>query len=131
MPRNVVKLQRLDHARASDSTSNLLIRLAMNVFALLVVDYLLEGLVLEDIRAAIVAAVVIGIVNTYLRPIFQLIALPLTVLTLGVAAFLVNVLMLWIAALVVPGFTIVDFWTAAAASILLTLVSWFLHKLSH
>ena len=128
MPRKVTKLERLDHSQSS--LTNLLIRLAMNVFALWIVDYLLEGIVLSDFRATVIAAVVIGLINTYIRPIFQFIALPLTILTLGIGAFLVNVLMIWIASLIVPGFYIDSFLTAAVASILLTLISWFLHKLS-
>lgn len=128
MPKKVTKLERLD--RSQSSLTNLLIRLAMNVFALWIVDYLLEGIVLTDFRATVIAAVVIGLINTYIRPIFQFIALPLSILTLGIGAFLVNVLMIWIASLIVPGFYIDSFLTAAIASILLTLISWFLHKLS-
>lgn len=128
MPKKVTKLERLD--RSQSSLTNLLIRLAMNVFALWIVDYLLEGVVLTDFRATVIAAVVIGLINTYIRPIFQFIALPLSILTLGIGAFLVNVLMIWIASLIVPGFYIDSFLTAAIASILLTLISWFLHKLS-
>lgn len=128
MPKKITKLERLD--RSQSSLTNLLIRLAMNVFALWIVDYLLEGIVLTDFRATVIAAVVIGLINTYIRPIFQFIALPLSILTLGIGAFLVNVLMIWIASLIVPGFYIDSFLTAAIASILLTLLSWFLHKLS-
>ena len=108
----------------------LLIRLAVNVFALLVVEYLVPGFELADFRAAIVAAVVIGVVNTFIRPIIQLIALPISILTFGIAAFLINVVLLWLAAMVVPGFEIASFLTAVIASIVLSLVSWFLHKLA-
>lgn len=130
MASKVVKLKRVDKPSKAESGSSLVVRFAMNVFALWVVDYLLAGIVLADFRATVVAALVIGVVNTYIRPIFQFIALPLSLLTLGIAAFFVNVLMIWLAALVVPGFFIDSFWTAAFASILLTLISWFLQKLS-
>lgn len=129
MAHKVTKLKRLDTPKG-ESGSALLTRLAINVFALLVVEYLLPGFILRDIGAAIVAAVVIGIVNTYIRPIMQLIALPLTIITFGIGAFLVNVLMLWLSAIIVPGFDIADLWTAALASILLTIISWFLHSLA-
>ena len=108
----------------------LLIRLSVNVFTLLVVEYLVPGFELADFRAAIVAAVVIGVVNTFIRPIIQLIALPISILTFGIAAFLINVVLLWLTAMVVPGFEIASFLTAVIASIMLSLVSWFLHKLA-
>jgi putative membrane protein len=108
----------------------LIIRLAVNVFALLVVEYLVPGFVLENFWTAVVAAIVIGIVNTFIKPILQLVALPITVLTLGIGAFLINVLLLWGTAQIVPGFEIAGFWTAFWASIVLALVTWFLHKLA-
>jgi len=108
----------------------LVVRLAINVFALLVVAYLVPGFVLANMWAAVVTAVVIGVVNTFIRPILQLVALPISVLTFGVVAFLINVALLWGTARFVPGFEISSFTTAIIASILLSLVSWFLHKLA-
>lgn len=108
----------------------LIIRLAINVFALLVVEYLVPGFELSGYQAAIVAAVVIGVANTFIRPILQLIALPISILTFGISAFLINVFLLWGVAYVVPGFEIASFLTAVVAAIVLSLVSWFLHKLA-
>ena len=108
----------------------LIARLAINVFALLVVEYLVPGFELSGYQATIVAAVVIGVVNTFIRPFLQLIALPISVLTLGISAFLINVVLLWLVAYFVPGFEIASFVTAIVASILLSLVSWFLNKLA-
>jgi putative membrane protein len=109
---------------------NIIMQLAINVFALLIVEYLLPGFILSDIKAAIVTAVVIGIVNTLIKPILQLITLPLSILTFGLTAFLINVTLLWLTSIFVPGFEITNFATAILASILLSLVSWFLHKLA-
>ena|SRR3972149_1079836 len=108
----------------------LIIRLAINVFALLIVEYLVPGFILADISAAIVAAVVIGVVNTFIKPILQLVALPISVLTFGISAFLINVGLLWLTSRFVPGFEIASFTTAIIASIVLALVSWFLHRLA-
>lgn len=133
MPKaKVVKLKRVeDGSNHNDSMTSLIARLLINVLALLVVEYIVPGFVLGDLKTAVIAAIVIGVINTYIRPILQIIALPITVITFGLGAFLVNVLMLLFAAAIVPGFEIKDFLTAVVASILLTLVSWFLHKLSH
>lgn len=108
----------------------LIVRLAINVLALYVVEYLVPGFHLATIWTGIVAAVVIGIVNTFVRPILQLIALPISILTFGIASFLINVALLYMVSMVVPGFLIVNFGTAIIASIVLSLVSWFLHKLA-
>ncbi len=108
----------------------ILIRLAVNVFALLVVENLVPGFRLANLWTAVVAAVVIGVVNTFIKPILQLIALPISILTFGVGAFLINVFLLWGTSMVVPGFIIESFTTAILASIVLSLVSWFLHRLS-
>jgi len=108
----------------------LLIRLATNVFALLVVEYLVPGFILKDIWTAVVTAVAIGIVNTFIRPILQLIALPVSILTFGIAAFFINVGLLWFTSKFVPGFEIATFSTAVVASMVLSLVSWFLNRLS-
>lgn len=109
---------------------HLLIRLIINVFALLVVDYLLPGFNFASYVAAIVAVIVIGAINTFIRPIIQIIALPVSILTLGISAFFINVILLWAASFIVPGFVIDSFLTAIVASIMLSLVSWFLQSLS-
>ena len=106
----------------------LILPLAINVFALVVVDYLLPGFSLANLQTAIVAAIVIGIVNTFIKPLVQLIALPISLLTFGITAFLINVLLLWLSSKVVPGFAIDTFTTAILASIVLSLVSLFLHQ---
>jgi len=108
----------------------LIIRLAINVFALFIVTKLVPGFMLADLTSAVVAAVVIGVVNTFIRPILQLIALPVSVLTFGITAFLINVGLLYVTSMVVPGFEIANFTTAIIASVVLSLVSWFLNKLA-
>jgi len=108
----------------------IILQLTLSVLTLLIVEYLVPGFTISDIYAAIVTAVVIGIVNTLIKPIFQLIALPISILTFGLAAFLINVSLLWLTSIFVPGFEIANFATAILASIMLSLVSWFLHRLA-
>jgi putative membrane protein len=104
--------------------------LVIKSVALLVVEYVVPGFVLTDLRATIVAAIVIGVVNTFIRPVLQIVMLPISVLTLGIWAFVINVFLLWGVAKVVPGFEIASFSTAAIASIALALVNAFLHKIA-
>lgn len=104
--------------------------LLLNFLALYVVDYLVPGMSFSGWQAIFVSAVVIGIVNTFIKPILQLVALPITLITFGIGALLINVLLLWGVSYIVPGFHIDTFITAVIASLLLSVVSWFLHKLS-
>lgn len=105
-------------------------RIIVMVMGLLIVEYLIPGFRLESLGVAVIAAVVIGIINTFIRPVIQILALPFTLVTLGIAAFIINVLLLMLAASIVPGFEIDGFLTAAISSILLSLINAFLHKLS-
>ena len=107
----------------------LLIKIALNIFALLIVSYIIPGFEFIDLWSTIVAAVVIGVVNTYIRPVLQIIFIPLSIVTFGITAFLINVVLLWGTSYVVPGFEIESFTTAAISSIALTLVTMFLNKL--
>ena len=107
-----------------------IIKLALNIFTLLIVAYLVPGFTFVDFTAVVVAAVVIGVVNTFIRPVLQIIFIPLTIITLGITAFLINVVLLWAVSFIVTGFSIDSFMTAVIASIVLSLVSMFLSKLS-
>ncbi len=105
-------------------------RLLINIFALFVVSYLVPGFTFTEPSAIVVASVVIGVINTFIRPILQLIALPITLVTFGIFALVINVFLLMLASWIVPGFEIDGLITAFIASILLSLVSWFLSRLT-
>ena len=107
-----------------------LIKLFLNIFALWIVSYLVPGFYFDSLWATVVTAIVIGVVNTFIKPVLQIIFLPLSIVTFGITAFLINVVLLWGVSFVVPGFDIASFLTAVIASIALALVSLFLHKLS-
>lgn len=108
----------------------LLLKLILNIFTLWIVSYLIPGFTFESTQALIVTAVVVGVVNTFIKPVLQIVFIPLSIITFGVTAFLINVVLLWGVSFIVPGFAIDGFWTAVISSIALSLVSLFLHKLS-
>ena len=105
-------------------------KLVINALALTVVAYLIPGFEFTGYMALVVAAVVLGVINTFIKPILQIIALPISIITFGIAAFLINVSLLMFASYIVPGFEIESFFVAVISSLALTFVSWFLHKLS-
>ena len=107
-----------------------LANLIINIVALLVVAYIVPGFAFTDPSAIIVTAIIMGVVNTFIKPVLQIIALPISILTLGIFAFFINVTLLWFVSLVVPGFEINGFVTAAIASIALSLITAFLHKIA-
>src|SRR4030042_5107573 len=108
----------------------LLIKLLLNIFSLWIVSYLVPGFNFDSTQALIVTAVVVGVVNTFIKPVLQIIFIPISIITFGITAFLINVVLLWGISFIVPGFEIDGFWTAVISSIVLSLVSFFLHKLS-
>jgi putative membrane protein len=92
------------------------------VLAILVADYLLPG-VTTTLVGAIIFALVLAIINVFFKPIITLLTLPLTILTLGLFSLVVNVLLILLAAKIVPGVSISGFWTAVLFSIIISLVN--------
>jgi putative membrane protein len=109
-------------------------KLAINALALIVVDGIFEGIVLRDARTTIAAAVLLALVNTYLRPFIILLTLPLNVLTLGLFTLVINGLMLWLVSWLLPGFVIRGFWPAVGGALMISIISfllnWFLRPTS-
>jgi putative membrane protein len=86
--------------------------------ALLLVAYLYPGVTITSFGAAMVAALVLGLLNTLLRPILVLLTLPVTLLTLGLFLFVINALMFWLAANILEGFAVAGFAAALIGSLL-------------
>ncbi|HZL97808.1 MAG TPA: phage holin family protein [Terriglobales bacterium] len=105
------------------------IRMGANAVAILVISYLLPQIVTVDsVMAALAAAFVLGLVNAIVRPLFVLLTLPITVVTLGVFLLVINGLLLWLVTAFVPGFHVNGFLGAVIGSVLLSVVSWILTK---
>ena len=97
--------------------------------AILIISYLFPKMIwVEGFLAALVAAFLLGIVNTIIKPILVLLTLPLTILTLGLFLLVINGLMLWLVSALVSGFHVSGFWGAVFGSILISLVSWLLSR---
>jgi putative membrane protein len=101
-----------------------LLRAAISALGLWVASEIFEGLRFESTSKLIVAAVLLGIVNAFVRPLAFILTLPLTVLTLGLFLIVLNAGMVALVAWIVPGFEISGFWTAVGAALIVSLVSW-------
>jgi len=99
----------------------LLARWVLLAAALLLVDELYEGVTVENFGAALIASLVIGLLNTLVRPLLVLLTLPVTLLTLGLFLFVINALMFWVAAQFMVGFWVAGFGAALIGSILYSL----------
>ena len=89
---------------------------------LLVLAHVLPGVHVSGWPAALIAAVVLGLVNAIVRPVMFVLTLPITILTLGLFLFVLNALMLWLTQWLVPGFRVRGAATLLLASVLLSLV---------
>jgi putative membrane protein len=96
---------------------------AVNTVALLVADWVADGIRFENNWRAVVAGAVFALVNWLVKPIVKLLALPLIILTLGIALFFVNLLMLYLTSWLVSGFDIDSFWSAVGGTIVIWAVN--------
>jgi len=104
--------------------TGLLIRWAINALALVLISRVIEGIRVDGLPAAFVAAAVLGVINAVLRPILLILTLPITILTLGLFALVINGFMLYIAGSVVKGFHVAGFWPAVFGALFLSVISW-------
>ncbi len=117
------------HYEFRTKQKGLFIKLLITMAALLITAYILPGMYIDGLFAGFVAALILGLVNIIVKPIFIILTLPLTIMTLGLFLVVINGLMLWMSAAIVPGFFITGFWNAIFAAILLSIVTWFLNGL--
>lgn len=96
----------------------LILKWLLAACALLLVAYLYPGVQIQSFTAAMIAAAVIGLFNTLLRPVLVVLTLPVTVVTLGLFLFVINALMFWAASGVLDGFFVAGFWAALLGSLI-------------
>lgn len=101
-----------------------LLRAAITALGLWVASELLSGMTFDAPSKLILAAVVLGVVNAFVRPLAFILTLPITVLTLGLFLLVLNAGMVALVAWLIPGFQVSGFWTAMGAALIVSLVSW-------
>jgi putative membrane protein len=108
----------------------LVTKLAINAVALLVVDAMFRKIWIDDTQTMIAAAILLALVNTYLRPLVVVLTLPINILTLGLFTLVINGLMLELVSWFIPAFHVEGFWTAVGAALVISIISlllnWFL-----
>ena len=101
----------------------------INAAALFAVPYLMHSVDVTSIGAALVAALVLGLVNTLIRPVLLLLTLPVTLVSLGLFIFIINGFMFWLVAQWVDGFHVDSFLSAVGGAVLYSIISWALSTL--
>jgi putative membrane protein len=108
---------------------NPIIAILINSFAVFVTAYILPGIHLNNFFTAIVVAIVLGVINTFIRPLIFILTLPINILTLGLFTFVIMGGLILLVSYIVPGFTVDNFWWALAFALVLALISGFLESL--
>ncbi len=102
----------------------------INALSLLAVPYVLSSVSIAGFYTALITALVLGLLNTLIRPLLVLVTLPITILTLGLFTLVINALLFWFVASFVDGFHVAGFWSAfggaLAYSVISSIASWLL-----
>ncbi|GAB3540720.1 phage holin family protein [Noviherbaspirillum agri] len=107
----------------------LLVTWLINAASLFALPYIMSSIRVENFSTALIAALVLGLVNVLIKPLLVLLTLPVTLLTLGLFIFVINGLLFWAVASFIGGFQVAGFWSAVGGALLYSLISWALSAL--
>lgn len=102
----------------------LLLRWLINAATLILLATYLPGISVSGWYSALIAALVLGLVNALIRPLIILLTLPVNILTLGLFTLIINALLFWFVASFVDGFAVAGFWPAFWGALIMSVVSW-------
>lgn len=108
---------------------NLILVWILNAVALLVVAYILPGITVASFGSALIAALVLGLLNMLVKPVLILLTLPITIVTLGLFLVVLNALLFWLAGSILRGFQVGGFWWAVGGAILYSIISGLLSRI--
>lgn len=109
----------------------LLLRWVINALSLIIVSYIVPGFTIASFGWALVATLVLGLVNAVIRPLILLLTLPINILTLGLFTFVVNALMILLVSNLIRGFTVEGFVPALSGALILWLISLVTNSVLH
>jgi len=115
--------------RHESRTMRLFLTWLINAAALIALPYLMHSVTVSSVGAALIAAFVLGLVNTLIRPVLVLLTLPITLVSMGLFILVINALLFWTVAQWVDGFSVTGFWSAFLGAILYSIISWALSTL--
>ena len=107
----------------------LLVTWLINALALMALPYLMHSVTVSDFTTAVIAALVLGLVNTLIRPVLVVLTLPVTLVSMGLFILVINACLFWLVSHWIDGFEVDGFWSAFLAAILYSIISWALATL--
>ena len=105
----------------------ILIHIVVTAFALLLAAHFVPGIVVSSFYTALVAAVILGILNVLVKPVLFVLTFPITLLTFGLFSFVLNAVLFWFAASILDGFAVSGFIPALIGSIVVSVISTVAH----
>lgn len=108
----------------------IIVYIATMTLALLVADEIIPGLSIDSAQTAVFAALVLGVLNSIVKPVLVLLTLPITILTLGLFIVVINVALFGLAAWLLPGFVVAGVMPAVLGTLLMSVVSLFMGKMN-
>jgi putative membrane protein len=109
---------------------NIILRIIISAIVAFALSYILSGVHIQSFISALILAIVLGILNLFVKPILIILTLPITIFTFGLFLFVINALIILLAAKFVNGFRVDGFWWALLFSLLLSVLTSFLYKKS-
>lgn len=104
-------------------------RFAATVVAVYLTVNLVPGIMVTGWETMLIVAIVWSVIVAVIRPVLHILSLPITIITLGLFSFILNALLFWAMELIVPGFDVAGFFPALLGSIVLSIISWLVHKM--
>jgi putative membrane protein len=109
---------------------NIVLRIVISAVVAFALSYILSGVHIQSFVTALILAVVLGLLNIFVKPLLIILTLPITIFTFGLFLFVINALIILLAAKFVNGFKVDGFWWALLFSLLLSILTSFLYKKS-
>lgn len=100
-----------------------LLNIVLSTIAVFVTGYILPGVKMSSFWVALVVAVVLGLLNSFIRPILLLLTLPINILTLGLFTFVIMGFMVWLTTLIIPGFEVTNFWWCILFAVVMAVIN--------
>ena len=107
---------------------NFIVRWLVNTAGIIIVAKIVPGIEIAHYKTAVVAALILGLLNSFIKPLILVITLPINILSLGIFTLFINTLMFYASARFVEGFNIAGFWSAFAGALCLSVISFLLNN---
>lgn len=116
-------------ARMYSGLMRFLVFWGVNTLSLWIADYLFSGIAFQSLQSLFISGLLLGVVNTVVKPLLVLLTLPLSVVTLGFFVLVINALMLLFVAWLVPGFVVAGFWSGFFVALFVSVLSFVVNSL--